>query len=597
MPINKQYRNIEIGDRMSWRKYFKVARNQAGVDSPLTHRHAGRNTGEDAMGVNTYPNLIPESYTGCTNRIERYSNFESMDSDSEINSALDILAEFSTQNDEHTGMCFTIKYKEPPTETESKLIKKQLQSWYALNQFNKRAFRIFRNVLKYGDQVFIRDPETFKIFYCEMDNVIKVIVNESDGKKPEQYIIRNINPNFQNLTVTQVSSNNLYNVIPNGPGYTAAGSGYNLPNSPNSSSSRFSQSQNEHCIDAEHILHLSLTEGLDPNWPFGNSILDLVFRVYKQKELLEDSILIYRITRAPERRVFKIDVGDMPSHLAMQFIEKVKNEIHQRRIPGRTEGAQNFMDSTYQGLPPNADFFFPQTAAGRGTDVTTLPGAQNLNEINDLLYFNNKMMRGLRIPSSYLPTGADDSSTTYNDGRMGTALIQEYRFNQYCQRLQKLICGPLDTEFKAYLKWCGINIDSSIFTLEFNPPQNFASYRQAELDATKISTFTQLEAYPYMAKRFLLKRYLGLTEDEIIENQKLWKEEHVDINDQESAPSDLRNIGITPGGIDSEMETFGEPEMGGGMPEGEGGVPEAGAEGEGAPPVTGTPTPGPTPTE
>ena len=344
---------------MSWRKYFKSA-NTRGQYSPLSSR-GGRKSGEDAVGVLNYPNLLQESYLGCPNRIERYQNFESMDQDSEINAALDILAEFSTQNDDQTKMCFDLDIKDELTETEIKIIKERLKSWYHLNELNKRSFRLFRNVLKYGDQVFLRDPETFKLFYMEMDNVIKVIVNESEGKKPEQYIVRNIMPNFENLTVTQVSSNNLYNVIPSGPGFTAQSAGFNMPNNPYSSSSRFSHGQNEHAIDAQHVMHLSLTEGLDPNWPFGTSILENVFKVFKQKELLEDSIIIYRVQRAPERRVFKIDVGDMPSHLAMAFIDKVKNEIHQRRIPSFGEGRQ-FQDTTYFSLAPNADFFFPVTS-------------------------------------------------------------------------------------------------------------------------------------------------------------------------------------------------------------------------------------------
>ena len=476
-------------------------------------------------------------------------------------------------------------------------------------------------------------------------------------------------------------------------------------------------------------MHVSLTEGLDPNWPFGTSILEMVFKVFKQKELLEDSIIIYRVQRAPERRVFNIDVGDMPSHLAMAFIEKVKNEIYQRRIPSMGDG-QHYMDSSYFSMAPNADFFFPVTSSGRGTKVEPLPGGclamdtrvplldgrtlsltelteeynsgkenwvyscnpetgeiapgiiswagvtqksanvlkitldngkvitatpdhkfpilnqgfieardlkvndrlipfntrkeplnstapkqfkqeyslynhsivsieyfttpievgtltidkdekyhnfhtfaleagvftknSNLNEINDLLYFNNKMIRALRIPSSYLPTGPEDSPATLNDGRVGTALIQEFRFNQYCQRLQRLICSSLDLEFKAYLKWCGVNIDSGMFTLIFREPQNFAHYRQAELDQTKISTFSQLEGYSYFSKRWLMKRYLGLSEDELIENQKLWEEENPE---SEFTPEALstRNLGITPGGIQSDMDMFSDAGLPSGM--------------------------------
>jgi hypothetical protein len=581
---------------VAWKKFFKNANNNGnGTFSPLSRR-GGRSTGEDAVGILNYPNLIQESYMGCPNRIERYQNFESMDQDSEINAALDILSEFSTQIGEDDQVCFDLQYKEHPTETESKIIKERLGNWYRMNEFDKRAFRMFRNVLKYGDQVFLRDPETFKLFYVEMDNVIKVIVNESKGKKPEQYVIRNINPNFQNLTVTQVTSQNLYNVIPSGPGFTSPSAGYNTQNTPYSSSSRFTHGQNEHAIEAQHILHLSLTEGLDPNWPFGTSILEMVFKVFKQKELLEDSIVIYRVQRAPERRVFSIDVGDMPSHLAMAFIEKVKNEIHQRRIPSYGEG-QHMMDSTYFSLAPNADFFFPITSSGRGSKVDQLPGGQNLDQINDLLYFNNKMVRALRIPSSYLPTGPEESPATLNDGRVGTALIQEYRFNQYCQRLQRLICAPLDLEFKAYLKWCGVNIDSSMFQLTFKPPQNFAHYRQAELDATKIGTFTQLEGYSYFSKRWLMKRFLGLTEDEMVDNQKLWREENEEAFANEGEPVSSRNLGITPGGIQSDMDTFSANENPEGTTEGPtsaetaNGPEGGGAEGGGAAPPTGGPQP------
>ena len=193
--------------------------------------------------------------------------------------------------------------------------------------------------------------------------------------------------------------------------------------------------------------------------------------LFRSKQLLEDSVLIYRVARAPERRVFKIDVGNMPSHLAMQFVERVKNEMHQRRIPTTTGGGTNMMDSSYNPLSINEDYFFPVTADGRGSSVDTLQGGQNLGEIDDLKYFNNKMARGLRVPSSYLPTGPDDSSVAFNDGKVGTALIQEFRFNQYCERLQKLIVQKLDDEFKMFLKWRGFNIDSGLFNLEFNEPQ------------------------------------------------------------------------------------------------------------------------------
>ena len=547
---------------MAWRKYFK-APNTSGALSPV---NGGSVAAQQNFRFQNYGSLLPEVYMGHPNRIERYNQYESMDLDSEVNSALDILSEFSTQANEQNGTAFDLYFHDQPTETEISILKKQLRAWSELNRFDQRMFRMFRNVMKYGDQVFVRDPETFKLMWVDMSNVVKIIVNESEGKVPEQYVLRNINPNLESLSVTQVTADNLYYTQPNTAGYGAAA--YNTPNNPYTTNSRFTHGMRELTLDAEHVLHLSLTEGLSPNWPFGDSILEHVFKVYKQKELLEDAIVIYRVQRAPERRVFKIDTGNMPSHMAMAFVERVKNEIHQRRIPTQS-GGTSFMDSTYNPLSINEDYFFPQTAEGRGSSVELLPGGQNLGEIDDLKFFTNKLFRGLRIPSSYLPTGPEDSATIHNDGKVATALIQEHRFNQYCKRLQALIAAPLDVEFKAFLKWRGFNIDNTMFELRMNEPQNFAKYRQAAVDADKIQSFAQLEAFPYMSKRFMLKRFLGLSEEEILENDQMWREENIKPEDAADAGVNLKNVGITGGSIEGDLESLAPPEA----------APEAGAEG------------------
>jgi hypothetical protein len=252
--------------------------------------------------------------------------------------------------------------------------------------------------------------------------------------------------------------------------------------------------------------------------------------------------------------MFKIDVGNMPSHLAMAFVERVKNEIHQRRIPS-VYGGQSIVDATYNPLSMNEDYFFPVTAEGRGSSVEVLPGGQNLGEIDDLRYFNNRLARGLRVPSSYLPTGPDDNTTPLSDGRVGTAMIQEFRFNQYCERLQNYMALKLDEEFKLFLRWRGFNIDTSLFQLVFNPPQNFAAYRQSELDNARVGTFTSMESLPYISKRFALERFLGLTEEEIKRNEKLWEEENAEEVTNEPGGSDLRNIGVSTGDFDADMET------------------------------------------
>ena len=217
------------------------------------------------------------------------------------------------------------------------------------------------------------------------------------------------------------------------------------------------------------------------------------------------------------------------------------------------------MDATYNPLSQMEDYFFPKTADGRGSSVDTLAGASNLGEITDLRFFTNKLFRGLRIPSSYLPTGVDDGTQAVTDGRVGTALIQEWRFNQYCKRLQSMIVDKLDQEFKMFMRWRGINIDGQLFDLIFEEPQNFAQYRQADIDTARIATFAQLEAYPYMSKRWLMKRYLGLSEQEMSENETMWAEEQGDVETAPSEDPNIRSVGISPGGIASDLENVAPP--------------------------------------
>ena len=555
---------------MTYKKRFS---NKSGMSSPISGFNNNTGAWNGSAGVNgptgqgmnsqdfgykNYRSRLPEVYTGHPNRIERYNQYEMMDVDAEINACLDIISEFSTQTNEHNKTPFDLDFKDEPTQHEVEMLKTQLQQWCKLNEFDTRTFKIFRNTIKFGDQVFVRDPENFKLYWIDMTKVIKVIVNESEGKKPEQYVIKDININLQNLTVAQKTNTDFAANPATGLGGTgggAQGGGYTVPSMPyNTSGSRFTLGQSESAIDAKHIVHLSLTEGLDRFWPFGQSILENIFKVYKQKELLEDAVLIYRVQRAPERRMFKIDVGNMPSHLAMAFVERIKNEIHQRRIPS-THGGGSVVDASYNPLSMNEDYFFPVTADGRGSSVEVLPGGQNLGEIDDLRYFNNRLARGLRVPSSYLPTGPDDNPTPLSDGRVGTAMIQEFRFNQYCERLQKYISQKLDEEFKLFLRWRGLNIDSGLFQLQFNPPQNFAAYRQSELDTARIGSFSAIEQYPYISKRFALERFLGLTEEEISKNEKMWREENDKEIEIEPQGSDLRSIGVSVGDIEADAQT------------------------------------------
>jgi hypothetical protein len=568
---------------MSWRKHFTPVDN-----SGLPLNIQPKTGGGDHYGLSTtsrYSSWLPEVYAGSPNRLMRYIQYDQMDQDLEINAALDTIAEFGTQEDDTTGLPFELVYENDPSDTESKILNKTLAQWCNLNQLHKRAFRIFRSTVKYGDQFFIRDPETFELYWVDPANIEKVIVNESEGKKIETYFIKNLDQNLVEQVATQVSP---MHARPYGSGQGLTGVMSSVATSTsNYLTGAINGVDQGMPVDAKHVVHISLTEGMDTAWPFGVSILEPIFKVFKQKELLEDSIIIYRVHRAPERRVFFIDVGNMPPHKARQYLEQVKYEVQQKRVPNKNKDGSSVVDAAYNPMSMLEDYFFAQTAEGRGSKVDTLPGGENLGQIDDLRYFNNKLLRGLRVPSSYLPTGPEDGSAVYNDGKVGVAYIQEYRFAKYVERLQKQIQEDLDFEFKMFLKHRGIEIDNGDFSIQLVKPMNFSSYREIQIDTERANLFNSVANTNYLSSRFKLKKYLGLTDTEIKENEQMWREENnYEKYSDDDRSVDLRNIGIR-AQPDAAVNTGIEPDLS----DLEVPAPEAGgpAATPGAPPEAGAP--------
>jgi hypothetical protein len=522
---------------MSWRKHFQIPQtaNEIAGNKRGQSQHAGSS--------NKFSSWLKDVYTGAPNRVDRYLQYEIMDNDSEVNAAIDTIAEFCTQFDYESNLPFSVEHYTDPTDAEVNVLNRSLRQWCMINSWNKRVWRMFRNALKYGDQFFIRDPETYELYYVNAQDVSKLIINEAKGKEIEQYILKNVSLDITHKVASEplITDQNYGPTQFNKNAFTQFAT---------ANSNQGNANNVETPVSANHMVHLSLSEGMDTNYPFGVSVLESIYKVFQQKSLLEDSIIIYRVQRAPERRVFYIDVGNMPANMAMSFVERVKNEIHQRRIPSRSGGGTSMMDASYNPLSMLEDYFFAQTAEGRGSKVEVLPGGDNLGQIDDLKYFTNKLMRALRIPSSYLPTGPDDGTAVFNDGRVGTAFIQEYRFNKYCQRLQNLIIDPLDNEFKMFLKKKGIELDTSTFKLQFLPPQSFSEYREIEINNARAAVFGQLAEVNYLSRRFVLKKYLGLTDEEIVENETMWGQENPDAGlpsatgGGENMSGDLSSVGI-----------------------------------------------------
>ena len=275
-------------------------------------------------------------------------------------------------------------------------------------------------------------------------------------------------------------------------------------------------------VKSKEIVRFTLNDDMSDIAPFGESVLRTVYKVYKQKELLEDSVIIYRIQRAPERRVFYIDVGKMPTARVQKYLEQLKNEIKQKKIPSMN-GGKSEIDSVYNPQSMQEDYFFAQKSDGKGSRVETLPGGEGLGELSDLGFFQEKLFRGLRVPSSYM-TGNQEGAI-YNDGKVGIAYVQEQRFAAFVERLQTYIESVLDVEFKKYLRTKHINIDPTIFEIRLPESANFSIYKQQELDAALLGNYASVQDSEFLSKRFVMKRYLGLSDEDIALNEQLLKEE------------------------------------------------------------------------
>jgi hypothetical protein len=173
----------------------------------------------------------------------------------------------------------------------------------------------------------------------------------------------------------------------------------------------------------------------------------------------------------------------------------------------------------------NEDIFLPVGPNGTGSKVETLPGGTGLGELTELDYFYRKMWRGLRIPSSYIGSSTEDGQAIANEGKVGLAYIQEIKFYQYIQRLQRYMEEVLDEEFKRWIYNSNIKIDPTIYRIVLPEPSDYGKSRQQGMDTESLNNYGSIEASDILSKQFLLERYLGLTKDEIKYNEELIRKE------------------------------------------------------------------------
>jgi len=247
------------------------------------------------------------------------------------------------------------------------------------------------------------------------------------------------------------------------------------------------------------------------------SYLHKAIKPVNQLRMIEDALVIYRISRAPERRIFYIDVGNLPKIKAEQYLKDVMNRYRNKLVydasTGEIRDDRNHMSML-------EDFWLPRREGGRGTEITTLPGGSNLGEIDDIQYFQKKLYRSLNVPISRL-----ESESNFSLGRSTDITRDELKFTKFIQKLRKKFVHLFTDVLKTQLLLKGVisledwDIMKEHIQYDFLKDGHFAELKEAELLNDRISTLQNVEAYigTFFSKEYVLKHVLRMNDAEIAE--------------------------------------------------------------------------------
>ena len=308
-----------------------------------------------------------------------------------------------------------------------------------------------------------------------------------------------------------------------------------------------------------------VTSGLvDRNRKLTLSYLHKAIKALNQLRMIEDALVIYRLSRAPERRIFYIDVGNLPKVKAEQYLRDVMNRYRNKLVYDANTGE---MRDDKRFMSMMEDFWLPRREGGRGTEITTLPGGQNLGELTDVHYFQKKLFRALNVPES-----RTSSETGFNLGRSSEILRDELMFGKFIGRLRKRFCNLFHDMLKTQLILKNIVTPedweklSDHIQYDYLYDSHFAELKETELMNERLNLAAAIQPYigTYYSKDYVRRNILRQTDQEIIDQDKLIKKE---IQNGEYADP-LTNPPVGPNGspilpvtVDQQMQILGQVPM------------------------------------
>jgi len=432
-----------------------------------------------AVSSSWYNRIIDNSGTRYT-RLMRYAEADC--GSVEIGRALDVLAEDISSCNADNEDVFLIEYEDDSKikKTQIKLLNSALGLWEDRTGMKKDLFNHVRSALKYGMRAF-RKCKDGSLMLMPAERFVGYVLSETNEDVVTHYLY---DPNIQRIDRRGASTYNNYSK-------TNAGTG----------------SKDYEIIPVDELVVMKVGDG-----PFGESVIEKVYKTYRQLSLLEDSVVIYRVVRAPERRLYYIDVGNLQGPKRERAIEQQRLRLMQKRV---SKSGQ--IETDYDPHSTGEDIFIPTNSTGKGSRVETLPAGSNLGELSDLEWFYKKLAAGLRIPSSMIDTQSQERDQ-FSDMRVGQMYQIEMRYMGHVKRIKNQMTYPLVENFVEFCRERGVSIPEG-FTFRINDSQSFATYKEIEINQTLLNVFNSTLQINQLSKKYALQKYLNMDMEEIRDNE------------------------------------------------------------------------------
>jgi hypothetical protein len=407
-------------------------------------------------------------------------------------------------------------------DTDGKVMDINLDNLKQPESIKKKIIEEFDNIQKMLNFSNLAD-DLFKRWYIDGRIYYHVVVNDKDPKKGIQEL-RYIDPR----KIRKVREISKERDPKTGAQVIRSMAEYYVYNDRGTTTQTFTSSVNQGLRIAPEAV-INVNSGLmDAKNTFVISFLHKAIKALNQLRMIEDAVVIYRLSRAPERRIFYIDVGNLPKGKAEQYMKSIMTQYRNKLVYDANTGE---LRDERKHLSMLEDFWLPRREGGKGTEITTLPAGQNLGQMEDVQYFQKKLLQSLNVPISRLDPQV--GAGIMGVGKTTEVTRDEVKFSKFINRLRNKFSRIFDDALRIQLSLKGIctveeweDFKEAIY-YDYKKDNNFAEMREAEVLRERVLTATQLDPFigRYYSSKWIKKNVLRMTEEEILEMEKEIEEE------------------------------------------------------------------------